>query len=330
MTRQSILAGVVIGLIALILVGAGIMFALPSGETAPAPEETIRDELKVLATEIADQIDGDAFAALKQGDENTSEFIAIRDQLGAVRAANPEILYIYTMRKVGNATEYVVDADYGIDNGAEIGYTYYPTDADDMFLAGFTGPSAEPGYYIGEWNDAIYTAITGYAPIKNSSGALVGMVGVDIGSVITEDGLKTLAADTAAGIDGDAMAALRPGDEETPEFIAIRDQLDVVREANPGVVYVYTVRQVGDTVEFVVDADYGIDDGAAIGEVYTGVSPEMLAGFVEPSAESELSTEEWGNVTATIISGYAPIKDSKGTIVGLVGVDFGELTALDR
>jgi hypothetical protein len=330
LTRQTILAGIVIGLIALILIGAGVTVVFSSGGTGSAPEETIQDELKALAADTAARIDGDAFAALQPGDENTTEFIAIRDQLNAVRAANPEILYIYTMREAGNATEYVVDADYGISDGVAIGYVYYPTDADTAFLTGFVEPSAEPAYYIGEWGDVIYIAISGYAPIKDSSGAIVGQVGIDIGHVVTQDNLKALAADISAQIDGDAMAALQPGDEGTPEFIAIRDQLDAFRTANPGVVYVYTMRKVGDTVEFVVDADYGIDDGAAIGEAYTNAGPEMLAGFVEPSAESELSTEEWDNVTATIISGYAPIKDSKGTVVGLVGIDFGEITESDQ
>ncbi|WP_301665009.1 hypothetical protein [Methanoculleus frigidifontis] len=41
-------------------------------------------------------------------------------------------------------------------------------------------------------------------------------------------------------------------------------------------VSVYAMRKVGESAECVVDADPG---------------PEMLAGFVEPSANSELSTE---------------------------------------
>jgi adenylate cyclase len=142
----------------------------------------------------------------------------------------------------------------------------------------------------------------------------------------TQDELKGLASVITTQIDGDAMAALRPGDEETPEFIAIRDQLHTIRSSNPGILYLYTMRQVGDTVEFVVDADYGTDDGAAIGYVYDSVVPELLAGFVAPSVDSDFTTDEWG----TVLSGYAPVKDSTGAVVGLVGVDMDSSRVIQR
>lgn len=145
----------------------------------------------------------------------------------------------------------------------------------------------------------------------------------------TQEELKALAAEIATQIDGDAFAALKPGDETTPEFIAIRDRLAAFRDENPGVLYVYTMRKVNDTIEYVVDADYKPGDTPAIGSIYqtTGDDSKLLAGFVGPSAESELSTEEWDNTTAIIISGYAPIKDATGAVVGIVGVDIGSTTA---
>lgn len=142
----------------------------------------------------------------------------------------------------------------------------------------------------------------------------------------TQDELKALAATIATQIDGDAMAAFQPGDEETAEFIAIRDQLDTIRSSNPEILYLYTMRSVGDTVEFVVDADYGIDDGAAIGDLYDEAGSDLLAGFAAPSADSEFTTDQWG----TVLSGYAPIKDSAGAVVGLVGVDMDSSRVIDR
>jgi len=327
-TQQNILTGLIIAIAALIVVAVGIMVVLAPAETGPAlsvPKAPTPDEMKALAAEIAGQIDGDALAALKPGDENTSAYIAVHDQLNAIRTSNPNILYIYTVRKAGTATEYIVDADYGSGNGARIGYVGNLTDADVAFLAGFAEPSAEPGFYVDEWGDTLYTAISGYAPVKDSRGTVVGMVGVDVGSVITEKTLKALAADAAARIDGDAMAALRPGDEGTPRHIAIRDQLRAFRAENPGVLYVYTMRKTENATEYVVNADYGSSNAAAIGEVYvpTGEDTAFLAGFVEPSAEPGIYTEEWGGEIATIISGYAPVKDSTGAVVGLVGVDIG-------
>ena len=141
---------------------------------------------------------------------------------------------------------------------------------------------------------------------------------------IQED-LEALAAEIAGQIDGDAHAALKPGDETTPAFTAIRDRLAAFRDANPGVIYVYTMRNVNGTVEYVVDADYGSVDTPGIGEVCNDTGAAMLAGFKEASAESAFVTEQWGNETATTLSGYAPVKDSTGAVVGLVGVDMGRL-----
>jgi hypothetical protein len=274
-----------------------------------------QDDLEALAAEIASAIDGDAMAALKPGDENTPAFTAIRDQLVAFRTANPEIAYIYTMRKAGNATEYVVDADYGSDNSAvALGEGYTLTDLDTVLLAGFEETTAE-----------IYSLICGYAPITNASGASVGMAAIEAGNPITQERLKALAAEVAGQIDGTAMAALKPGDETTPAFTAIRDELNTFRDANPGVVYVYTMRKTENATDYAVDADYGDGYAPAIGDVYVPTEEDVafLAGFEESAAEPGFYTDEWGNETATLLSGYAPVRDATGTVVGLVGVDMG-------
>ena len=290
--------------------GAGV------GLVCLEPNDSIGQErLEALAVEIAGKIDGDAMAALKPGDENTPAFTAIHDQLAAFRTANPEIAYIYTMRKAGNATEYVVDADYGSDNSAvALGEGYTLTDLDTVLLAGFEEPTAE-----------IYSLICGYAPITNASGASVGMAAIEAGNPITQERLKALAAEVAGQIDGTAMAALKPGDETTPAFTAIRDELNTFRDANPGVVYVYTMRKTENATDYAVDADYGSAYAAAIGDVYVPTEEDVafLAGFEEPSAEPGFYTDDWGNETATILSGYAPVRDATGTVVGLVGVDMG-------
>ncbi|HOS67360.1 MAG TPA: hypothetical protein PLI54_05435 [Methanoculleus sp.] len=279
------------------------------------PEGPIAQErLEALAVEVAGQIDGDAMAALKPGDEETPAYVAIYDRLNALRAEHPEIAYAYTMRKAGNTVEYVVDADYGSDDGVAIGDGYTPTAIDGVLLRGFEKPSAE-----------IYSLICGYAPVKSTSGAGVGMVAVEVGNPITEERLKALAVEVAGDIDGTAMAALRPGDENTPAFTAIRDDLNAFRDATPGVVYVYTMRKTGNATEYVVDADYGNGDAPAIGYTYVPTEEDaaFLAGFEGPSAEPGFYVDDWGNETATVLTGYAPIRDAVGTIVGLVGVDMG-------
>ncbi len=130
--------------------------------------------------------------------------------------------------------------------------------------------------------------------------------------------LKTIATVTAEGIDGDTLAQIRPGDEQTPAFISLRDRFNKIRQSDPSIRYIYTMRLNGDRAEFVVDADYGIEpDAATIGEVYLNSSKELLVGFSQPSAETEYITDKWG----TTLSGYAPVHDRNGNTVGLVGVD---------
>ena len=122
----------------------------------------------------------------------------------------------------------------------------------------------------------------------------------------------------AAHIDGDALARLQAGDETGADFIRIQDQLRHVKEVSPDIRYIYTMRKTGETVEFVVDADYGFSgDAAGIGERYAPAPAELLAGFSGPSADSNFVTDQWG----TTISGYYPVRNTAGAVVGIVGVD---------
>jgi PAS domain S-box-containing protein len=148
--------------------------------------------------------------------------------------------------------------------------------------------------------------------------------------VSVQEKLMSAAGIEASEIDGDSFALLHTGDENTAVFIQIRDQIHRVKEASPEIRYIYTMRKNKDTVEFVVDGDYGYsNDAVHIGESYPQAQPELLAGFFAPSADTEFTTDKWG----TVLSGYAPIRDSNGTVVGIVGVDMDSsvvMAKLDR
>lgn len=142
-----------------------------------------------------------------------------------------------------------------------------------------------------------------------------------------QEELRTVASVTATQIDGDKLAQLKPGQENTSDYIAIRDQLDTIRKSSPDIKYVYTMKKAGDKIEFIVDADYGvIDGGATIGQVYNETGPELMGGFSMPTATNDFYTDEWG----TLLSGFAPVKDSKGNVVGLVGVDMDSQRVLEQ
>ncbi len=130
--------------------------------------------------------------------------------------------------------------------------------------------------------------------------------------------LTTVAIITASQLDGNAVETIRPGQENTTGFLGIQNTLNRIRSSSQDIQYIYVMRKAGDKVEFVVDGDYGFDpEAASIGDVYEETTPAMMDGFTLPSADDRFTTDQWG----TVLSGYAPIKNTNGVVVGLVGVD---------
>lgn len=145
-----------------------------------------------------------------------------------------------------------------------------------------------------------------------------------------QEEVKALAAVAATQVDGDLHSTIKEGDEETPTYVQIRDQLYAMQESHPDIVYMYTYVKSGDDLTaFIVDAEYGLEDGdsAIIGEVYEDTTEVMLNSFVDyPTAEDEFVSDRWG----TYLSGYAPIKNSGGEIVAALGVDMLSSTVLAK
>jgi methyl-accepting chemotaxis protein len=125
---------------------------------------------------------------------------------------------------------------------------------------------------------------------------------------------KDVAAMAAATIDGDLMDTIQKGSSKSSEaYKTIAARLNDFK-AGESVDYVYTMRKVGNEVQFVVDAD---EDGAEIGETYESYDVIESAFAGNNVVDEELTIDEWGHV----YSGFAPIYNSKGSIVGIVGVD---------
>jgi len=164
-------------LILLILIGTGVIVYSLSFETRSALKESLQEKLISVAGITASEIDGDAFARLQPGDENSTDFLRVRDQLRHTKDVSPDIHYIYTMRKTGDSAAFVVDADFGYTADAVgIGEPY--PEAEPELLAGFSGPSADAEFTTDQWG----SVLSGFSPIRNSSGAVVGIVGVDMDS----------------------------------------------------------------------------------------------------------------------------------------------------
>jgi len=117
----------------------------------------------------------------------------------------------------------------------------------------------------------------------------------------------------ASEIDGDKFATVESPDDVA--FSEIYDDLIKYRESQV-VEYIYTMRQTGPKESvFVIDTDP--DEPGEINEVYDWLDVFETVYSGTPAWDEELTVDEWG----VFLSGYAPIFDGSGKVVGLVGVD---------
>lgn len=134
--------------------------------------------------------------------------------------------------------------------------------------------------------------------------------------------LLTLATTTALMIDGDQHAALRTPDQmDAPTYKAIKALLIKIRRANADrhVRYLYTMRRSDQPgfYRFVVDSDESAG-GAKLGDEYDARGlPELLNAYDGPVAQKDFTRDKWG----LALSAFAPIYDSAGLPVAIVGAD---------
>lgn len=151
----------------------------------------------------------------------------------------------------------------------------------------------------------------------------------------TEDlrrNLTELAISASLMIDGDMhVKAYASGDMTSPEYLRIRDTLRRFKKEIPRARYVYTMVKSDrpGVYKFAVDASEPLDENGdgkispdeditPPGEDYDASDfPEMLSAFDGATADRKLTSDKWG----TFLSGYAPIYDSSGKAVAIVGLD---------
>ncbi len=140
--------------------------------------------------------------------------------------------------------------------------------------------------------------------------------------------LKGAARSAARLIDGNDLDRLTvPADADTQAYRGVQQVLRAVVDSNPDFLYAYTMRLLNGEVRFVVDSPPSDDNGDGtisddeqpedIGTLYDDPAPSLLRGFLQPSADEEPYEDEWG----CSLSGYAPVFDDSGRVVGLLGID---------
>lgn len=140
--------------------------------------------------------------------------------------------------------------------------------------------------------------------------------------------LMTIAQTASLLVDGDVLASVPPSREavHSDAYRSVASKLRKVRELNPSIRFIYTLRRTEDPLElaFIVDLDPEPAKGSQrTGTAYPGDRydatgfPEMLNGFEGPAADRRLVEDAWG----VALSGYAPVRDSMGRAVAVLGVD---------
>ena len=140
--------------------------------------------------------------------------------------------------------------------------------------------------------------------------------------------LAAVALSAAQLVDANIHSKIRtPKDEGGPAYKAIQRKLWRFCEGSPEVRHVYTLVRTSkpDELMFVVDVGVKPPVQAHVGCPWDVIGhPEMSEAFKHATADPIIRQDKWGGW----LSGYAPIKDSSGKPVAILGVDMSVDQAL--
>ena len=142
-----------------------------------------------------------------------------------------------------------------------------------------------------------------------------------------QSGLKRSALTLSTLVDADAHAQFSDrAQEHSAAYAQAIAPLGRVLRVRKDIKYIYTCVWQNNHVVFVLDPtpegdrDHdGLDDKSHIGQPYLDAPPTMVRSLQSgtPDVDAVPYTDEWG----TFISGYAPLRNQRGQVVGVLGVD---------
>ena len=123
-----------------------------------------------------------------------------------------------------------------------------------------------------------------------------------------------LACSVALLVDGDSLNSIKSeADPRYQEQVAKLRQL----QKDTGIKFVYTLADAGNgKTRFVLDAEEG-EDHSPLNSEYDYLDEMKPAFSGTANADNVVYTDQWGSQ----LSGYAPIKDSRGKVIGIACVD---------
>jgi len=138
---------------------------------------SLRHRLENITTLAGLQQNGDELASVQtQGDKY---YNSILEKNKKIKLSDPDLRFVYTMRKDMNGIYFVVDARISPDEPKISNYGDRYDTASALLKNNFEtmkGTIVETDFYT----DAFDTFLSGYTPIFNSQGEQVGVLGVDI------------------------------------------------------------------------------------------------------------------------------------------------------
>lgn len=151
-----------------------------------------------------------------------------------------------------------------------------------------------------------------------------GILYIEAGHALRErvrEQLAAVAATISSQVNAETHYRIKTrGNESSSDYRKIRAILAAAKAANPKIRYVYTMRKTGKPgiLQFVVDAETDSELMSHVGDEFDAKKcPELLKSFTGATADKELTQDKWG----IWLSGYAPIRDARGNVDAIVGLD---------
>lgn len=133
---------------------------------------SLKSRLQNSAALLSQSIDARELESVRTDkDIDQPAYLAALEKLRRLRRANPDIAFLYIMRKEGDRISFVIDSDE-TDQQAPPGREY--AEAPARLKAGFNEPSVDDKPYRDQWG----VFLSGYAPLRFSNGQY--LVGIDM------------------------------------------------------------------------------------------------------------------------------------------------------
>ena len=135
-----------------------------------------------------------------------------------------------------------------------------------------------------------------------------------------------LATASETTIDGNKLEEIGPGDEDGKNYSAIVKNLNEVKKGSD-IVFLYTLKDEGNQVTYVIDTDPDPETRTSIGDVNEDLTKEARQQLAAGKSYStgEIYDTEWGK----FLTAYVPVENKSGEIVGILAADFDATVVAD-